>query len=447
MKTSKMSIRGGRTLRGPAALLLALILALGSFTAVFAAEPPTDPPVYKPPAGTSSSPAAAAITKILRMPVGTDTPAHTYTFTITGGSREGGGTSGPAINNITAAFTSADTGTAGTGAESDVKTVKKQTANITWPNFTGTGIYTYTVKESGSISGGTLDSATEKLTYSLAEYTLKVYVAYDKDSKAYFVQYAAVSKSKNDGGTEIGGDWDDGKVNAEPGNGSSTYSALAFTNTYIKTTNNPDPENNEATGALYFDEAIDGNMSDPDQAFTVSVTITIPSLVTETSYKAWLVDATSVVTVPGTEYDSGEGNNYYTFESGTAKAVAIRPGQRLIFANLPVGTSYAASQTAPANYVLNAAVTYGSNEPVSSENTVSANTVSTSGSDFDSVAKRVGNSSSAVSNVVFTNKYDISAPTGIAMDNLPYILLILLALTALAAYVAGRLRRKGFEAR
>ncbi|MDR1271706.1 MAG: hypothetical protein LBK04_01755 [Clostridiales Family XIII bacterium] len=422
MKISKIFTKGGgRMLRKQVILLLALILALGSFTTVFAA--PTE--------GSKTTPAQAAITKILKMPVGTVTPAHTYTFTFTGGAKEDGGTA-PSINSVTATFTSGDNGS----EAGDVKTVKKQ-VTIPWA-FTATGIYTYTVKETASTNSL---AANERLGYSQAEYTLKVYVA-EKDGTIY-VRYVEAFSIKDDGGITVSGS---PKVNPEPKDGVSYYSEMAFTNNYVKTnTADPDPGDNQAKGALYFEEKAEGNMSDSTLPFDVSVTITKPSfsLVTETSYKAYLVDSNGKVSSPATPYDTGQ--NYYTFASGTAKAIKIKHAQRLVFTDLPVGTTYLAEQTAPASYTVNATVTYG-NTSVLSEITTKANTVSTSDYVFNSVARRVNDSDKPTSNVAFVNEYGIATPGGIVIDNLPFILLILLSLTALAAYVAGRLRRKGFEA-
>jgi hypothetical protein len=47
----------------------------------------------------------------------------------------------------------------------------------------------------------------------------------------------------------------------------------------------------------------------------------------------------------------------------------------------------------------------------------------------------------AANGAVFTNAYEDVSPTGIVMDNLPYLLLLLLAAAGLGGYVAARARR------
>jgi hypothetical protein len=67
--------------------------------------------------------------------------------------------------------------------------------------------------------------------------------------------------------------------------------------------------------------------------------------------------------------------------------------------------------------------------------------------DVDSVSKMVGEEAGDASGASFTNHYELIAPAGVVMDNLPSLLLILLALAALTAYVVSRSRRRSHEAR
>jgi hypothetical protein len=47
---------------------------------------------------------------------------------------------------------------------------------------------------------------------------------------------------------------------------------------------------------------------------------------------------------------------------------------------------------------------------------------------------------------IFTGSRGATPPMGVVIDNLPYILLILLVIAALAAYVVSRSRRRSHEA-
>lgn len=418
-----MNKKKAKTLRLPPTLAFALTLALvfGSFQTAFAA----------PPAGTKDDPAQAAITKTLQMPAGTATPAYTFNFTVTEGYREGTAESSPYIPDKSIAFTAADAGTDSSG----VKTVKKQTtdilAGIAYPS---TGIYNYTITESGNVTGYVAGNDVQ-ISLSEASYDIKVYVA--DDNGTLYVKYVEAKRTKNDDDTSGG----DAKVDPTPGDGVGTYSALEFTNkyVYIKVVN--PPGNNTDPGTLYIDESVTGALADSNTPFTVAVTVTQPAvIINPVDIKAYLVDGNGTVASPGTAYTSGD---YYTFITGTARDIIIKPGQRLVFDDLPVGTAYVATQAGVPNYIANVTVVYNGGQPFSTSNTADGQSVSTAAIADSNALKLVA---SGISGAKFVNDYDITAPTGIIIDNLPYILLVVLAVAALAAYVITRSRKRGGHA-
>jgi hypothetical protein len=380
--------------------------------------------------------ATAAITKILKTPVGTATPAHTYTFTFTDGERAGGGADAPAIGNATVTFTAGDNGS----EAGDVKTVTKQTedilADVEWED---TGVYTYTVTETAS--GNTLSDGTaspymaEHLTYSQAEYTLKVYV-YDDGEGNLYAKYVEAYDVKDDAGE----DGENEKIDPVPGDGEETFSDMSFTNEYYKTNSAPATSMSDS-GALYVDEAVSGNMGNTSQPFTVSVKVAKPSLVGSAGpYKAYLFDADGVVDEPLTEYTDAE-DKYYSFTDNSAKDVTLKHGQRLVFVDVPVGSTYTAAQSATANYVANVAVRYNGGTAATTENLTANNAVAAA--DVTTVLKMVGQD--GANGAAFDNKYEIEPPTGIVIHNLPFAMLILLAGAALLL-AARRTRRRDYEA-
>jgi hypothetical protein len=415
-------------LRALPMLALAVALVLGSFTTAFADL--TE--------GSSETPAAAAITKVLKMPVGTSTPAHTYTFTFTDGVRDGDEAEAPDIANATVTFTAGDNGS----EAGDVKTVTKQTEDfLSGVEWEDTGIYTYTVTETAS--GNTLADGTatpfmqEHLTYSQAEYTINVYV-YDDGGELY-VKYVEAYDVLDDAGEE--GDLE--KIDPKPGNGTSTFSDMSFTNEYYKTNSvDPNPTTKSANGALYIDEAVSGNMGNTSQPFTVNIKVTKPSLVGAAGpYKAYLVDSEGRVDEPLTAYTNAEGK-YYTFTDNTGVDITLKHDQRLVFVNVPVGSTYTAAQSATPNYVANVAVQYNGETAVSTENLSANNAVAAA--DVATVVKLVGQA--GANGAAFDNFYEIEPPTGIVIHNLPFIMLFMLAGAALFLVVARRSRRRECDA-
>jgi hypothetical protein len=433
-QTGTSHTKKSKALKALPLLALALALVLSSFTAAFA-----DGPVST---GTGSgNPAKAAITKILQMPVGTTTPSHTYTFTFTEGERAGGGNA-PEIAKTTATFQGTDTGNEATPV-GDVKTVKIQTSDILSGKvvWLDTGEYTYKVteKETNNPNGdaNTINPAKESLAYSKAVYTLKAYVAEDHTTKELYVQHVEVKRVKDDAGVD---DNSGDKVDSTPKDGPNEYSAMSFTNTYIKNNdvNSGDLTDNTKTGALYIEQEVGGEMGNTAEPFTINVKITKPSLDTgESTYTAYVLDSSGKV-------QDGNQDKIYEFTSGQDKDVTLTHGQRLAFTDLPVGTVYTAAQAGKANYTAEVAVNYN-NGTTPGKSGIKAKGQAVSTDDVTNVLKMVGEQSPNYAS--FKHVYESVTPTGIVVDNLPYIMLLLLVIAALTAYIVSKSRRKGYRAR
>jgi hypothetical protein len=426
----QMNSKKSRTWRLLPALALILALILGSFSAASAdVSTGTD----------KDHPAAAAITKVLQMPEGTPTPAYTFTFNIVEGKKDGNeAVTSPEIDDKTLEFAGSDDG----ATNDKIKTVKKQTANILAGvsyNSTGTGIYNYTITENATVTGYSSDNGIHEIFVSKAVYAVKVYVAKDTDG-TLFVKYVEARLTKTDNNGDGGGV----KVDPTPGveADGSDFSDLAFTNKYVR--NNivdPPPTDNTQKGALYIDESVTGDLADSAYPFSVNVTVTLPAITISTpEIKAYLVDSAGSVSNPqdsgGTAYNA---SGYYTLTSGDGMAIVIKPGQRLVFGTLPVGTAYAATQTGVANYTANVSIEYNGADVGTTNASEAGQGISTEASALSSVKKLVAVNASGAS---FTNANSSVAPTGIIINNLPYILLVVLALAALAAYVVTRSRRR-----
>jgi hypothetical protein len=384
--------------------------------------------------GTFDTPAEAVITKALTMPAGTETPAGSAKFAFTRVSVDGvtGTTENmPCPADVEIAFVTTDTGS--TDAGTGTKTVTKESGGIFGGvGFLHAGVYVYTVAESVAASfTGLVNSTTtaETMDFSEAVYRVTVVVANEDGGSGLYVKYIAVQQTMDDEGAAV---TDTVKVNSEPtiddsGNG------FLFTNNFNrrKLTDPTDPDAND--DGLYVGNLVAGDIGDKTQYFDYAVTITAPATAISTSYIACIAElgnspstivtdttANSVTNVtPGT-------GGYFTIASGANVTLKLKHNQRLVFTDMLVGTTYTAGETdAATGYTVTAAkVQDGVSSDVSSTR--------------NSIAGAVGESNNSVT---VTNTRNSTTPTGILIDNLPFILLIFASVGGLAAYFAIRQHR------
>jgi hypothetical protein len=434
-------------------LALALIMSLAGVSSVFAATDNGNGGYV----GDADDQVAVAITKVLQMPTGTTTPAATFDFAATPVSFNGDTSataSMPSLAHLTGLAISGGV----VGASGDKKTVTLETANI-FDNvgWGSTGHFVYTITEAiGDTSGiAAEDPDTDSMTYSGASYTLDVWVAHDSTVGYYVAAVTAKIVTTDPGttGTPAGT-----KVDPTPGTppeeegGTSDhpYSELAFTNSYIFTENGEgEPEDPEDPGtidpddaALVISSAVAGELADPEAYFPYAVTITKNSMDPATAYYAYILDKdgdvkTGVADDPNDNPDPNglpAGVNYVTFtaESWT-NTVNLQAGEKLVFISLPVGTGWTAVDTL-------AGAEFSPYTPSATGSFTSSGSVGVALS-TGSLLVADGGSSAA-----FLNTYDLISPTGLIINNLPYIMLVLLAIAILAAYVVGKSRRRRYNA-
>jgi len=369
----------------------------------------------EPEPGTYADPAKAAITKMLSMPVGTKTPNAKFIFdfepkTVEGEKYDDAKKNMPKLGPIEVEFSGSELGIALTDG---IKTVwvqsKNIVANVTWPNG---GEYIYLLKE----RPGTYDAADgikEWMNYSKAVYEIRVVVDTTADGKTYVAYIFATRKATDDEKNA------DEKVSTEPGNGATTYSNLTFVNSYAKT-NGGGTANPEKT-ALDISKVVTGLGANQSKYFDFSVTVTKPKVAFENEtpeYKGLIIGPD---TTP---------NSFITFKSGESKDIKLKHGQTLVFVDLPVGSSFTVKELAAAEYKagytlkLDGKTMEGkSNEEVNLDLLISS--------------QYIGEGANIAA---FTNTRTGVTPTGIIVDNLPYITMIALAVLALMSYAAIRFR-------
>lgn len=239
------------------------------------------------------------------------------------------------------------------------------------------GMYHYSVKELAPVNpsqGATYD--TEKT------FNVDVYVYYDKDDPTKLVRHAAV------------------------------YSGLAA-NTDTK---DEEFENSYSVGVLTVTKEITGNLADPEKEFTIEITLTASNTVNNV-----ITIANNAVSVTGEGVASG---NIATGWTGSKKiTMTAKGGQSITLNNIPTDVTYTVAETG-----INVIEEAAQMEHVNDDNAYSVSYVGESGTI----------SSTTAASATVTNNKDITVPTGIALDSIPYVLIMSLAVIALVALKARK---------
>lgn len=373
-----------------AALALVLALCTGMRLKALAAETATGNGVTK-----------AAITKNLQMDKDVTTPTATFTFDVEKVSLDGGTEDSdlgkmPIITVPGLNFSNTDTGvTDATG----LKVVKKQTENII-PDigmFPCAGVYKYKVIEQQTGYTVTKDTA---MTYSLAEFNMDIYVK-NKDDKSGELEIGGVYVNyvKDDNGNEK-----TEKVDPTPGTGTAV-SEWQFVNKFRK------------TNFLTISKNVAGSMGDKTRQFKFSL-----------SLKKSVLEAAGETYTGEISRKAGSSASTmtdFTMTEGATPATFTLADGEVLTLTLPVGTTCSVTETAVTGYTTTVDVT--SNGAAAQQKTAL-----TSGSVL------VGEKSNSVT---YTNTKNSDIPTGIVVDDLPFLILILVALCGFAGYVALKRRK------
>ena len=386
--------------------------------------------------GTEANPAKVVIGKLFKMPDGTTTPSATFTFDISKVSIDDKTTQAdlatmPDVTPKNVSFTDKDKFPV---PANGVKLVYKQTASvfdgIAWPHA---GVYAYKVVERDK-TYNIADPTKEDLTYSKAEYELTAYVQ-DGANGLYVHAIAAKILVKDDSSTGTTGD----KINPQPGDPTidGSYSDLIFTNLYLKKTGGSNPVTDTV---LTIHHEVANPYADQTKYFEYSVVVNKPAAMAnvQLTYKAFVMDANNTVV---TSQDNAASNNikpdkygsYIEFTPGTPLKVNLKHGQWLSFVDLHVGSTYTATASAVADYKHSFIIT---------EKDVKGPVQMAPGPNqaWGLTTERM--ITEGTDRADFTASYKIVTPTGISVDNLPYIVLIAVALAGLAGYAAAKSRRR-----
>lgn len=227
------------------------------------------------------------------------------------------------------------------------------------------------------------ENTISNVTYDNTSYTLRVYVI------------------NGTNGLEIE------KITAEKANGKTNK--ILFTNTYAK---------NDAT--LTIEKNTTGTYADKTKEFNFEITFTKSPMSDQTTFAGKI------------------GSKPVECTAGTAKPFTLADGEQLVFHNLPVGTTYMVKELAATDgYTPSVTV-------VENKTTTVTNKTATQEGDALDTLKTDGKNNlvgEAENKVTFTNTHKGVVPTGILMNNLPFILLVAVAIVAFVSLAVIKRRR------
>ena len=368
----------------------------------------------------SGAAADSYLMKYLEVGEGITIPDETFTFTFTQTKYNGETTYADTYKAPITAVTmkTTDSGWTKTNDADDEASIyyKKAMSDILPTTFPAAGVYTYTVAETKGSTGG--------FTYDEHKYVLNVYVKND-GTKTVEV------KKSTDGTTE--GEkvdvkkQDPTKDTEETGtsDGTVTVQGFTFDNQYKKTNKKTD---DDTEGYLNISKAVAGDYGDKTYGFEFAITLTAPRLAA-TGAKAKY----SIYNAGGTKVDGGE------MEYGSAQNFALKHGQTLRFYEIEAGTKYSVTEK-----LASSGVTKADQYTASATAKVGGTYVT-----VDTVAKHedltvetyvIDDDTATLDDVAYTNTFDDASvsPTGILINNAPYIILALVAAGGMTFYVVKK---------
>lgn len=353
---------------------------------------------------TGETSAKVSINKVLNIAEGITTPEATFTFTFT--PKTGTSSNGApyeTIDSTNGQITDKNVSYSGTDVLATGQTsIKKDTGDIFREvNYTHAGEYVYTVAEKQNVGWKVIQkngSPIDFMTYDNRNYEMHVIVKNKTTGGTYIssVYFKQVTPSVN------------GKV--KPSESGTTYKYDLFTNIYRKNAgkitdpNEPNPNKPNVSKvdpnakSLVIKKVVSGATADKSKDFTFKLTFTKASTETSQSITGKI------------------GETSKTFVYGQETTITLRHDQSLVFDTIPAGTRYKLVETGSQGYTASAAY---------KENGASKNQAGTVSTNFTQDSILVGEKPN---DNTITNSLPDVTPTGLLIDNLPFILMIGLGL-------------------
>lgn len=358
------------------------------------------------------------IKKVLNLPAeGVGTPVETFTFKFEKHSKNGKenlATELPTIANQTIGYTVADA-TDGDNTVLGKQVIKMSSDVLANINFPSAGQYTYRVTEV------TPQNPTADMNYSKASYLVSIFTKTTVQNTVV-VDSIQIKKEKGDNGTA---DNSATKTAYNPGtDNNGTGNNFVFNNKYDKKDGNNNPNGNDIVAAdkkgFVLQKKIIGDNANLDERFTFKLKVEKPvgSNSSDANFKYYVVSAGA----KGTEQTGAYGT--------TGVDVILKHNDRVVFSSVLLGSKVSAEETVDGGYT----------QGIGASSTLNGQAVTTT-NDLKA-GKVIGDSGDNVIN--FTNTQQ--TPTGILLNNLPFIVLALMAGMGIFFFVKNRREEEELEA-
>lgn len=403
------------------ALIVTFILSIGMMISAMI-------PAFAADGGTAEEPAKMAIAKVLTMPEGTITPEMEFIFNIEPLTKDGQPDTEfelPPLSAEPIEFSEDDIGE----VENGVKTIRKETGNIfeSVQGFSSGGVYEYKVTEELVEDE---DESNTQVTYSKAEYILRVYVDNGSIDGGYnpYVKVVYAERILDDAGNMVDGAGSAGGEKVDPAPGES---GLVFTNSVIK-----QGDGTLENAPLSVSKTVEGEYGDFYQKFTFAINVEKPvGAIDGVIYKAYVVSVNDIsrnitnIVHSDNPLGDGEHGKCIDFPSGSTVDVYLSHEEMLVFPDMHIGANYSVTEQG--------APLYTPSLKINNESIIVPDIGA--GDNLPTGIRLVNDEDNAVG---YTNTRDAVIPTGAIITNLPYIMVLILAIGAFIGFIAVKARKR-----
>lgn len=385
---------------------LALVLALGfSASCLVQVQASGRPPVRQNPIQTVE----LKIKKVLNLPsADVKTPEVEFKFKFEQHSfnaKEDQKAKCPAIGDQSVKYAAKETEAADDkdAKKNGVQLIQTTGDALKGVSFTEAGQYTYKVTEEEKTLTG--------LVCSKAEYLVSIFVKTKADNK-FTVDNIQIKKTKDDNGQAVN------EQKTQYDGSKDESNKFEFNNNYDPKAGNDNPTGTDITTedkkgfVLQKKVAGEAGKVNANEPFTFNFTVSKPagSNAADTAFDYKIVNA------------KGVAGDKQTANYGTAFDVVLHHGDRVVFANVLLGSTVKAKETKDAGYTH------------SLESSKMNNVAVTNVNDIEDTGKNIGDKGD--NSIIFVNTQQ--TPTGILLNSLPFIVLALVALAGIVFFVKNR---------
>lgn len=361
------------------------------------------------------------IKKVLNLPEsGVKTPAETFKFKFEKHSKNGKENLKDTLPNIgdkTVVYSATADTTDKDTAKDGKQLIKLTDDALGGVVFSEAGQFTYRVVEDATAN-------TTDMSYSKASYLVSIFTRTGADGRV-IIDNIQIKKEKKDDGTAND---NLNKVEYKPGDDTDVKKSannFVFENYYDKKDGNDNPNGTDITetdkkGFVLKKEIKGDTNPNLDEQFTFQIRLTKPtaSHSSETTFKYRVVDETGAIS-------GGEKTGTY----GTDFSVVLKHGERVVFGKVLLGSKVSAQETVDGGY----------QQGIKTGSKLNGQAIST----VESLRNGSSIGEDGENMIIFENTQQ--TPTGIFLNNLPFIVLALMAGIGIFFFVKNRREEEELE--